>query len=138
MMEAKKINYKGPSIELNKLFWDEQSQDVILQVNTPIIAKVNNKDEGFVNNERFKITNIETNIITIQNENKTIKFDAVKDDAFQRCFRICYATSIHSSQGISIGENYLIHQFNHPNFDQRLKYVTLNRARSHEIIHIYI
>ena len=93
---------------------------------------------GIVNNERFKITNIEKNIITIQNENKTIKFDAVDDDVFQRCFRICYATSIHSSQGISISEAYLIHQWNHPNFDQRLKYVSLSRARSYEIIHIYI
>ena len=77
-MKAKKIGYKGSSITLNKLFWDENSQNVILQVDTPIIAKVNNKDVGIVNNEKFKITNIEKNMIAIQNENKTIKFDAVK------------------------------------------------------------
>jgi hypothetical protein len=57
-------------ITLNKLFWDEQSQDVTLQIDTPIIAKINNKDVGIVNNERFKITKIEKNIITIQNTNK--------------------------------------------------------------------
>ena len=51
-----------------------------------------------VNNERFKMLKLRKNT-TIQHENKIIKFDAVKDDAVQRCFRICYATSIHSSQG---------------------------------------
>ena len=90
-----------------------------------------------VNNERFKIIKIENNNITIQNRNKNITFDVVKGNAFQRCFRICYCTSIHSSQGSSIGEKYLIHQFNKSNFDQLLKYVSLSRARSHEIIHIY-
>ena len=70
MMKAKKINYKGSSLELNKLFWDEQSQDVIFQVHTPIIAKVNNKGEGFVNNERFIIKDISKNIITIENKKK--------------------------------------------------------------------
>ena len=90
-----------------------------------------------VNNEIFKIIEIENNNITIQNENKNITFDVVKDNTFQRCFRICYCTSIHSSQGLSIGENDLIHQFNKSNFDQRLKYVSLSWARSHEIIHIY-
>ena len=93
---------------------------------------------GFVNNERFKVTKIDKNIITIQNDKNVIEFDAVGDDAFQRCFRVAFCTSIHSSQGLSIGDNYLIHQWNHPNFDQRLKYVSLSRARSHEIIHIYI
>ena len=65
-----------------------------------------------VNNKIFKIIKIENDDNTIQNENKFIKFDVVKDNAFQRCFRICYCTSIHSSQGLSIGENDLIHQFN--------------------------
>ena len=64
-MEAKKINY-----EINKLFWDEQSQDVTLQVDTPIIAKVNNKDMGFVNNERFNIFNIENKLLLFKMKRK--------------------------------------------------------------------
>ncbi len=43
LMEAKKIGYEGSSLTLEKLFWDEQSQEVTLQIDTPIIAKVNKK-----------------------------------------------------------------------------------------------
>ena len=39
MMEAKKIGYKGSSLTLNKLFWDENSQNVILQVDTQLLLK---------------------------------------------------------------------------------------------------
>ena len=77
-------------------------------------------------------------MITISNEFKRIKFDAVENNAFQRCFSVAYCTTIHSSEGLSIGENYVIHQWNNANFDQRLKYVFLSRARSYEIIHIYV
>ena len=135
LMEAKKIFYKGSSIKLNKLFWDENSQDITLQVDTPIIAKVNNKDLSIVNNERFKITNIEKDIITIQNENKTIKFDAVKDDVFQRCFRVAFATTCHSSQGMTINEPYLIHQWNR--YTIKMRYVALSRATEYDNINIY-
>ncbi len=41
LMEAKKIGYEGVSLTLNKLFWDEQSQEVTLQIDIPRIAKVN-------------------------------------------------------------------------------------------------
>ena len=111
------------------------SQDVILQVDTPIIAKVNNKDLCIVNNERFKITNIEKNMITIQNENKTIKFDAVNNDAFQRCFRVAFATTCHSSQGMTINEPYLIHQWDR--YTNKMRYVALSRATEYDNINIY-
>ena len=52
-----------------------------------------------------------------------MKIKAVEFEVFQRCFRVCYYTNIHSAQGLSIGEKYLIHQFNKSNFDQQLKYV---------------
>ena len=104
-------------------------------MDTPIIAKVNNKDIGIVNNERFNITNIENNIITIQNENKIIQFNVFKDDAFQRCFRVAFATTCHSSQGLSIREPYLIHQFNR--YTNKMKYVSLSRATLYEHINIY-
>jgi hypothetical protein len=63
------------------------------------------------NNERFEITDIEKCMITITNEFNRIKFDAVKNNT--------YCTTIHSSKGLSIGENYVLHQFNNENFDQR-------------------
>jgi energy-coupling factor transporter ATP-binding protein EcfA2 len=135
LMEAKKIGYEGSSLTLNKLFYDEQSQDVTLQIDTPIIAKVNKKDIGFVNNERFKITKIYKSIITIQNDKNIIEFDAAGDDAFQRCFRVAYATTCHSSQGLTINEGYLIHQWNR--YTNKMKYVSLSRATTYENINIY-
>ena len=135
MMEAKKINYKGSYIALEKLFYDEQSQDITLQIDTPIIAKVNNKNMDIVNNERFNIINIENNIITIQNENKKITFNAVNDNIFQRCFRVAYATTCHSSQGMTINKPYLIHQFNR--YTDKMKYVALSRATDYNNINIY-
>ena len=135
LMEAKKIGYEGVTLTLKKLFWDEQSQDVTLQLDTPIIAKVNKKDIGFVNNERFKVTKIENNIITIQNDKNIIEFDAAGDDAFQRCFRVAYATTCHSSQGLTINEGYLIHQWGR--YTNKMKYVALSRATTYENINIY-
>jgi hypothetical protein len=122
-------------ITLNKLFWDEQSQDVTLQIDTPVIAKINNKDVGIVNNERFKITKIEKNIITIQNTNKSITFDAAENNAFQRFFRVAYATTCHSSQGMSIREQYLIHEWNR--YTNKMRYVALSRSTTYEHINIY-
>ena len=106
-----------------------------MQVKTPIIAKVNNKDVGFVNNERFIITNIEKNIITIENEKNKIIFDAVNDDAFQRHFRVAYATTCHSSQGLTVDKYYLIHQWNL--YTNKMRYVALSRATEYENINIY-
>ena len=35
-METKKIGYKGSSLTLNKLFWEENSQNITLQIDTPL------------------------------------------------------------------------------------------------------
>ena len=126
---------RAQHLHLKKLFWDEQSQDVTLQLDTPIIAKVNKKDIGFVNNERFKVTKIDKNTITIQNDKNIIEFDAAGDDAFQRCFRVAYATTCHSSQGLTINEGYLIHQWGR--YTNKMKYVALSRATTYENINIY-
>ena len=43
-----------------------------MQIEAPIIAKINYKSMDIVNNERFKIIKIENNNITIQNKNKIL------------------------------------------------------------------
>jgi hypothetical protein len=45
---------------------------------------------------------------------------------FQKYFHVAYATTIHSAQGLSIGEKYTIHEWDRR--DERLKYVSLSRA----------
>ncbi len=41
---------------------------------------------------------------------------------------------VHLSQGMSIGENYTINEWDR--MDQRLKYIALSRSREHSYIHI--
>ena len=62
-------------------------------------------------------------------------FDAVNDNAFQRRFRVAFAATCHSSQGLSIKEPYLIHQWNL--YTNKMRYVALSRATEYENINIY-
>ena len=119
---------------LPALPYDKMSQEVRLNVSMPVISKLNSKEIGIVNNERFEITNISkvNNKITMKNDHKEIIID---NDKFQKLFRVAYCTTIHSVQGMSIGESYTLHEWE--KYDQRLKYVALSRARSNDLINIY-
>ena len=110
----------------------KRSQDVILNKGVPIISKVNNEEMGLINNQRFKISKISTFDITIKDDFKNEMKININD--FQKYFLVAYATTTHSSQGMSIGENYTIHEFDR--MDQRLKYVSLSRSREYSYIHI--
>ena len=55
-------------LKLDALSYDDRSQAVILYKETPIISKVNNEDIGIFNNQRYKITNIDTFNITIEDD----------------------------------------------------------------------
>ena len=61
-------NRKGRrrGLKLDALSYDDRSQAVILYKETPIILKVNNEDIGLINNQRYKITKIDTFTITIE------------------------------------------------------------------------
>jgi ATP-dependent exoDNAse (exonuclease V) alpha subunit len=117
---------------LNALPYDKRTQDVILNKGVPIISKVNSEEMDLVNNQRFVITKIGTIQITIQDDSGMER--AIFTHEFQKYFLVAYATTIHSSQGMSIGENYTIHEWDR--LDEKLKYVALSRARDHELIHI--
>ena len=152
--KAKTSNY----ISLKKLEYDDNSQDVILVNKTPLIAKVNNGNLKLINNERYIIKKVDKNSNEIVVENsrevpkkdkdgneikdedgnivmdKIIKTLKIKADEFQKNFRIGYAFTTHSAQGLSIDKPYTIHEFNR--MDQKLKYVALSRATKHENINI--
>jgi 5-methylcytosine-specific restriction endonuclease McrA len=152
--KAKTSNY----ITLKKLEYDDNSQDVILVNKTPLIAKVNNGNLKLINNERYIIKKVDNKSKEIVVENsrevpkkdkdgneikdkdgnivmdKIIKTLKIKDDEFQKLFRIGYAFTTHSAQGMSIDKPYTIHEFNR--MDQKLKYVALSRATKHENINI--
>ena len=126
----KKKDYHG--LKLEGLNYDDRSQAVILNIGVPIISKVNNEDIGIFNNQRFKINHIDTFTITIEDEFK--KESKINITDFQKYFLPGYATTTHSSQGMSIGEPYTIHEWDR--MDQRLRYVALSRSREHSYINI--
>jgi ATP-dependent exoDNAse (exonuclease V) alpha subunit len=126
----KKKHRKG--LELKALSYDERSQDVMLYIGVPIISKVNNEDIGLINNQRYKITKIDTFNITIKDDLKHEYKINVND--FQKFFLVGYGCTTHSAQGMSIGEPYTIHEWDR--MDQRLKYVALSRSRDINYIHI--
>jgi ATP-dependent exoDNAse (exonuclease V) alpha subunit len=130
--EAKKKKKKFQYIELDKLKWDDQSQDVILTVGTKIISKVTNEKINLFNNEQFTISNIDNNNITIQNDRLELKFDS---NIFQKNFRVAYAITCHCSQAMTIREPYMIHEWR--KMDKKLKYVALSRSSLKELIYIY-
>ncbi len=129
MEEAKTKNY----IKLEKLAYDDNSQDVTLVSKTPVIAKVNNSKLAIINNERYTIkkVNNDTRELTIKNDRNEIVIGA---DEFQKLFRIGYAFTTHSSQGMSIDKPYTIYEFNR--MSKKLKYVALSRSTKHEYINI--
>jgi hypothetical protein len=121
-------------LKLDALDYDDRSQAVILNKGMPIISKVNNEDMGIFNNQRFKIIKIGSLTITIEDKFKNLIKINIPD--FQKFFQVlvAYGCTVHSSQGMSIGKPYTIHEWDR--MDQRLKYVALSRSRDHKYIHI--
>ena len=89
---------------------------------------------NLINNQRFKIKKIGPLEITIVDEAKNERKIYIRD--FQKHFLVAYATTIHSSQGMSISEPYTIHEWER--LDQRLKYVALSRSREHSYINVFV
>ena len=87
---------------------------------------------NLVNNQRFIIDTIGPLQMTIQDDLGNTR--NIYNNEFQKYFLVAYCVTCHSAQGLSIGKNYTIHEWDR--FDQRLKYVALSRAREHDFIHI--
>ncbi len=124
---------QGQFIKLEKLWYDDNSQDVILISQTPIIARCSYKDDNIkiANNEMFYIDKVNYNRITVKNDKR--KF-IISGDMFQKLFYVAYAITTHKSQGETFNEPYTIHEWQH--MDERLRYVALTRATTIENINI--
>ena len=119
--------------KLEKLEYDANSKEVTWVNKTPVIAKVNYSKLGIINNEKYivKKNDIYAEELTIENDRNKIILNAGQ---FQKLFRIGYAFTTHSSQGMSIDKPYTIHEFDRMN--KKLKYVALSRSTKHEYINI--
>ena len=140
----KTINYKYMQIAAKRdrtknyfilppLPYDENSQEVKLVRKTPIIAKINNSKLKLINNERYIISkiNLADKEITVKNDRNEV---IISKDDFQKLFRVGYAFTTHSCQGMTINEPYTIHDFDR--MHKKLKYVALSRATKKEDINI--
>jgi ATP-dependent exoDNAse (exonuclease V) alpha subunit len=131
-MDIAKAKYHHSDwVKLPKSKYDEHSQEVKLLPNVPIIAKVNNKELGIVNNEEFIIDKVKGNLIYISNEEHKM---TIKASEFQNLFYVAYCITIHQSQGQTIKIPYNIWDWE--KLDKRLKYVAIGRAQHKNQINI--
>jgi hypothetical protein len=131
----RKITPLDKCYKLPKKITDPSSQDVILMVGTPIIAKINRlgkKDiedgTDFSNNEEFVIKDILGDDIYLDNGL------IINKDDFQNLFNVAYCITVHKSQGATYDFDYTIHQWHM--FSDRMKYVALSRATNKKYINI--
>ena len=113
MCKVVKERKKAP-LELPKLHYDTNSQNVRLLTKMPIIARINAKYYDIFNNETFTIKKIDldSQIISIiddvQTERPPIEIP-IKD--FQKLFNVAYCITVCRSQGSTYNHDYTLHEF---------------------------
>ena len=128
--ECREKKIKQPfQIELKKLDYDRNSQDVTIMVGMPVIARINSLNDNIANNEQFEITQL-TKSECVLSGGITINIDD-----FQRLFYIAYAITCHKSQGQTFDHAYTIHEFGR--FEDDMKYVALSRSTKKEFINVF-
>ena len=130
-MMKQKSKDKKHVIKLDAIPTDDRTQDVLLYVGCPVIAKKNCKNKGFVNNDQFSIKHINEEYMILEEAERTIE---IKNEDFQRNFCVAYCITTHSSQGATIDKQYTIHEFD--KMDKRLRYVSLSRSTDKNNINI--
>jgi ATP-dependent exoDNAse (exonuclease V) alpha subunit len=118
-------------IEIEKLRFDENTQDYTLSEGMPIISRLNMKSLDVMNNEMFVCNKIKVDCIEISNEFKKLSIPIEK---FNKMFLLAFCITTHKSQGLSLNKPYCIYEYD--KFDKRLKYVALSRATKFEYINI--
>jgi ATP-dependent exoDNAse (exonuclease V) alpha subunit len=113
----------------------EKSQDVKLNVDMPVLSKINNEKMNIFNNQRFTIIKIDK-----ENEKITLKYKDndntldVEFNNFQKFFLPAFSMTCHCAQGLTIDQKYTIHEFDR--MDKKLRYVALSRSKKYEYINI--
>lgn len=136
MCKAVKEKKRAP-LELPKLKYDKNSQNVRLLNKMPIIARINTKDYDIYNNETFTIKKIDfdSQMIIIIDDVQTERLPIeIPFKEFQRLFYVAYCITVCRSQGSTYNHDYTLHEFER--YDNRMKYVALSRATDVKHIHI--
>jgi hypothetical protein len=136
MCEVIKKRKKAP-LELPKLKYDKNSQNVRLLPKMPIIARINAKDYDIFNNETFTVKKVDydSQIISITDDVQVDRQPIeIPFKEFQRLFYVAYCITVCRSQGSTYDHDYTLHEFER--YDNRMKYVALSRAT--DVKHINI
>lgn len=120
---------------------DEQTQNIYLYQNLPLIARKNlNGGDFTINNEKFIVEGFDDEFIFLSSdrpdENGEIhkhKID-IKIEDLQKNFLLNYCSTTHKAQGETITENFTIYDFNF--MSKKCKYTALSRARNINQINI--
>jgi len=120
---------KGKYLKLDKYYFDDNSQDVILISNTPLISRKTDEKMGVIKNEFYQIEKIDGDKIILNNG---LVF--TDHEQFQKYFYVAYAITTHKSQGCTFDFNYSIHEWH--KMDDSLKYVSLSRSTNKNLINI--
>ena len=119
----------GKFLKLDKYYFDDNSQDVILMSNSPLISRKTDAELGLIKNEFYSIKKIDGDKIVLNSD--VVFTDHIK---FQKYFYVAYAITTHKSQGCTFDFDYSIHEW--LKMDNRLKYVSLSRATNKNLINI--
>lgn len=120
---------KGKFLKLDKYYFDDNSQDVILMSNTPLISRKTDGERGLIKNEFYSIKKIDGDKIILNND-----FVFTDNIQFQKYFYVSYAITTHKAQGCTFDFDYTIYEWS--KMDNRLKYVALSRATNKNLINI--
>jgi hypothetical protein len=121
------------TLQVPKLSWDKNSQDMQLYEGLPLIARINARSHNIANNETFKIIGkINDNIKVSDGESE--KVIPLKD--IPKYFHPAYCLTVHRSQGSTFNQNFTIFEWNR--MDTRLKYTALTRATKKEYVNIIL
>ena len=132
MMEAYEANKKGSKqkvLELKGYKYSENSQDIYLIKNLPVIARITK--DNFSNNDQFTVKQVAADIIILTDGHATMEIETAD---FTRCFNLAYCITIHGVQGETYDHPYSIYEFE--KFDARFKYVAISRSPKKEYINM--
>jgi hypothetical protein len=102
-----------------------KTQDVRLAKGMPIIVHTTSKKMNILNSQTFEMTDI--NHKTIALSDGIGRLEISTDDFHKFCY-LGFCITIHASQGATYSEPYTIHDWRHPRFCEKARYVAMSRG----------
>ena len=116
---------------------NQHSQDVNVLRGMPLICCRTSRMQDIFNGERYEyeVADDEHVIVSRYVDDKFEQKVIPKED-FTTFFVLAFAMTAHSVQGQTIKERYTIHDWTHPQANERFRYVTLGLAKLSEHVQI--